>query len=259
MSDMNEQNLRAVLEKYAAPDPALVSKLAKSWKDKDGRWHEMMLDYVGHAEVTRILIEVDPLWSWEPLEIKDGRPVIHVDNGVATMWGRLTLHGKTMLGVGSARADKSELDKELIGDFLRNAAMRFGVGLNLWSKQEQGGRKGGSSDGGGASYEDVKRSFNATDAGPPKRQASAGNPISPKQQGLLVKLAGERGLDLPAYATETLGRQVESVGELNSKEASDLIGGLMGDAKPPVKRAAPPKSSGIVPSDEELFGDEEPF
>jgi hypothetical protein len=41
-----------------------------------------------------------------------------------------------MLGVGSVRADKQELDKELVGDFLRNAAMRFGISLALWTKNE---------------------------------------------------------------------------------------------------------------------------
>jgi hypothetical protein len=29
-----------------------------------------------------------------------------------------------------------ELDKELVGDFLRNASMRFGIALSLWTKQE---------------------------------------------------------------------------------------------------------------------------
>jgi hypothetical protein len=52
------------------------------------------------------------------------------------MWGSLTLLGHSRLGVGSVRADKPELDKELVSDFLRNAAMRFGIALSLWTKQE---------------------------------------------------------------------------------------------------------------------------
>jgi hypothetical protein len=55
---------------------------------------------------------------------------------MATMWGELTLLGQARLGVGSVRADKVDLDKELVGDFLRNAAMRFGICLSLWTKQE---------------------------------------------------------------------------------------------------------------------------
>jgi hypothetical protein len=91
---------------------------------------------VSHSEITRILISVDAMWSWEPIEWINGRPAIHIENGMATMWGFLYVHDKPMLGVGSVRADKQELDKELVGDFLRNAAMRFGISLALWTKNE---------------------------------------------------------------------------------------------------------------------------
>lgn len=128
--------LRSVLKTYGQPDPALVSKLVKNYKDKSGSWRTMELDYVGHAEITRILIDIDPLWSWEPVEWDGGRPTVNIINGNAVMWGRLTVLGKTILGVGSAPAEKNDLDKELVGDFLRNAAMRLGVALALWSKAE---------------------------------------------------------------------------------------------------------------------------
>ncbi len=121
------KQLAEVLTKYAVPDPKIVGKLPKGG---------MQLDFVGHADITRILIEIDPMWSWEPCGWVNGRPHVHVENGMATMWARLTVHGKPMLGVGSVRADKAELDKELVGDFLRNAAMRFGISLALWTKQE---------------------------------------------------------------------------------------------------------------------------
>jgi hypothetical protein len=52
------------------------------------------------------------------------------------MWGELQLLGQGRLGVGSVSADKADLDKELVSDFLRNAAMRFGICLSLWTKQE---------------------------------------------------------------------------------------------------------------------------
>ena len=52
------------------------------------------------------------------------------------MWGILTVHGKDMIGVGTVKHDKADVDKELIGDFLRNSAMRFGICLSLWTKQE---------------------------------------------------------------------------------------------------------------------------
>lgn len=119
--------LMKVLHDYAVPDPKIVGKLPKGG---------IQLDYVSHAEITRILLSVDPHWRWVPIAWDNGRPAIHVENGMATMWGELTLLGQARLGVGSVRADKADLDKELVGDFLRNAAMRFGIALSLWSKQE---------------------------------------------------------------------------------------------------------------------------
>lgn len=128
MSDMNSDKLRLVLDKYGVPDPKIVGKLPRG---------NIQLDYVGHAEITKILIEIDPLWDWKPLKIDDdGLPSYRVENGMAHMAGALTLLGHTRLAVGSAPHNKQDLLKELISDFLRNGAMRFGIALSLWSKEE---------------------------------------------------------------------------------------------------------------------------
>lgn len=133
----NAEALRKVLEDYYTPDPKIVGKLPKRSKKPDGSWGPTVyLSYVGHADITALLIKIDPLWSWEPVEWENGRPKIHTVNGQATLWGRLTLLGKTVLGVGSAAATKNDLDKELYGDCLRNCGMRLGIALGLWSKSE---------------------------------------------------------------------------------------------------------------------------
>lgn len=119
--------LRAILTDYGVPDKSIVGKLPRGGTQ---------LDFVGHADITKILIEVDPMWWWEPAGWDNGRPAIHVVNGMAVMWGHLYIHGKSLLGVGTVKHDKPDLDKELVGDFLRNAAMRFGICLSLWTKQE---------------------------------------------------------------------------------------------------------------------------
>jgi len=123
----NKQALSNILTKYGVPDPKIVGKLPKGGQQ---------LDFVGHADVTKFLLETDQNWRWVPIEWKDGRPAIHIENGMATMWGELTVLGQSRLGVGSVRADKADLDKELVSDFIRNAAMRFGFCLSLWTKQE---------------------------------------------------------------------------------------------------------------------------
>lgn len=120
--------LDEVLNKYGVPDPRIVGKLPKGG---------MQLDFVGHADVTKMLIEIDPQWSWEPVAFDaDGLPAYRVENGFAHMAGWLTVHGVRRLGIGSVMHNKQDLLKELASDFLRNAAMRFGVCLSLWTKQE---------------------------------------------------------------------------------------------------------------------------
>ncbi len=107
------------------------------------------LDYVGHAAVTDRLLAVDPEWSWEPMATDErGLPVIgRNDAGQATMWIRLTVCGVTRIGVGTAKAGKADVEKELIGDAIRNAAMRFGVALDLWRRHERPAKTGGDTDG----------------------------------------------------------------------------------------------------------------
>lgn len=93
------------------------------------------LDFVGHADVTNRLLEVDPLWSWEPIADPGslGYPVV---NG--GLWIYLTVCGVTRPGFGDAQGKSGpNAVKELIGDAIRNAAMRFGVGLRLWAKGDR--------------------------------------------------------------------------------------------------------------------------
>ncbi len=88
-----------------------------------------MLDYVGHAAVTNRLLMVDPEWTWEPLALDaDGLPA---QDKAGNLWIRLTILGVTRIGVGDGKNQK-----ERIGDAIRNAAMRFGVALDLWAKEE---------------------------------------------------------------------------------------------------------------------------
>jgi hypothetical protein len=98
-------------------------------------WHHpqvVHLDYIGHAALTDRLLDCDPEWNWEPLALDaNGQPVMK-DGG---MWIKLTVCGVTRLGFGDADGKTgANATKELIGDALRNAAMRFGAGLDLWHK-----------------------------------------------------------------------------------------------------------------------------
>jgi hypothetical protein len=88
----------------------------------------VMLDYVGHAAVTDRLLSVDPEWSWEPFAVTpEGLPAL---DRSGNLWIRLTICGVTRIGVGDGKNAK-----EVVGDAIRNAAMRFGVALDLWAKE----------------------------------------------------------------------------------------------------------------------------
>jgi hypothetical protein len=91
--------------------------------------------YWGHADLTARLLEADPEWSWEPLSYDDrGLPAFDSNGG---LWMKLTVGGVTRLGYGDAQGKSGpNAIKEAIGDGLRNAAMRFGAGLELWSKSD---------------------------------------------------------------------------------------------------------------------------
>lgn len=254
--ELNTTLLRAVLDQYATPDPKIVGTIPRNG---------INLAYVSHADITKILIEIDPLWSWQPVEWVNGRPAINVENGTATMWATLTLLGKSMLGVGSVRADKQDLDKELVGDFLRNAAMRFGIALSLWSKQDwsdnttitslpaaQAKRaeqakpyvqnhpaKGvpspkvvqdymNDSEPTPQEIAEIAVAFGATPVEniTPIKAATSGGKASDKQKGLISKLAKEK-VDGDCVPIMQQMFKKSAVGELTSKEASALIKHLM--------------------------------
>lgn len=141
------------LAKLREPFPAnLISKLPKETKTQidqrkqDGQkwgvnckvcggWHHknaVHLDYVGHAAATDRLLDADPRWNWHPVADPASRGLPVVPGG---MWIELTVDGVTRLGFGDA-AGKTGGDaiKEIIGDAIRNAGMRFGMALDLWHK-----------------------------------------------------------------------------------------------------------------------------
>lgn len=121
-----EAQFKALAE-LRAPFPAnQISKL--------NRGKGVVLDYVGHAALTARLLDVDPLWSWEPMALTaDGAPAF---DGQGGLWIKLTVCGMTRIGYGHATKGGGDGVKEVIGDALRNAAMRFGCALELWHKGE---------------------------------------------------------------------------------------------------------------------------
>ena len=138
------------------------------------------LDYVGHAATTDRLLAVDPEWTWRPFtqeEITALPPKLR-DAG---LWIYLTVCGVTRPGVGDGKSAK-----ECIGDAIRNAAMRFGVALDLWAKEDlheiQAVQQGEPS-----IHDDHD------DPGPPPVEADP-MPMTAKTRGHLFALFGQKGI-----------------------------------------------------------------
>jgi hypothetical protein len=197
------------------------------------------LDYVGHAETTDALLDADPGWSWEPLAFDgDGLPKFDQFGG---LWIRLTVCGVTRLGYGSAENGtgnkaKGDLVKEVIGDALRNAAMRFGWALNLWAKTDLHEKQG--------SEEPQQAQPTAQDAQAAferKARAEQGAPPPPDEWSTPApaqqRTAPNRTAD--GYITDPMVRKVNAMlrerldvsGDARHEWASQLTGRTIGSLK----------------------------
>lgn len=235
---MTEMTDSAVLKLRIPFPPETIGKLPKPVKRDDldkgkceqgsrysadghycGGWHSrsMHLDYVGHAAVTDRLLTVDPTWSWEPLALDPaGLPAL---DRSGNLWIKLTICGVTRIGVGDGKSAK-----ECIGDAIRNAAMRFGVALDLWAKEDL------------VEFAQAAQSHRRPAEPAPSPQpaaaageaAAAGPTITEAQSKKLHALVREKGLDrdrkiqLARWATG-FTRELESTSELTRAEAAKAI------------------------------------
>ncbi|MGA1699344.1 MAG: hypothetical protein ACO4AZ_10765, partial [Ilumatobacteraceae bacterium] len=166
------EGLRKILKDHAVPDPKIVSKLPKGGRE---------LDYIGHADVTRILLGVDPTWTIEPAAYDDaGLPArVTIGNMVqAGFW--MTLLGHTRYCVGSVEDRKSDIGKELLSDAIRNGAMRYGIALSLWTKAE---------------WEDLGAVPTKTLTKPKAAKTEPVRPANPDALEKFVKVCAENNLD----------------------------------------------------------------
>jgi hypothetical protein len=180
-------------------------------------------DYVDHAHVTERLLAVDPAWTWEPLATDDnGVPLLVPVGGMSYLWGRMTVLGVTRIEVGSVESDKKEALKEAVSDFIKRAAMRFGVALHLWM---------------GETVPAPKKSKAAGSAGASRRpaaipsEADSGPAAIPAEvtSGDLKELAGradEAGVNpagLKTLASEVLGRTIGKASDIKTHAEIEVI------------------------------------
>ncbi len=187
----------------------------------------VMLDYVGHAAVTDRLLTVDPEWSWEPFALDDhGLPAL---DRAGNLWIRLTICGVTRIGVGDGKNAK-----EVIGDAIRNAAMRFGVALDLWAKENLV-EFAQHATGTGPARPEPRLPDPSYDArppvAPPVDPEADSSPLLHTKSGLAKRLfATMNAAGMPddrdarlAEVSALLGRDVSSSSQLTEAEARTLI------------------------------------
>lgn len=171
------------------------------------------LDYVGHADVTDRLLQADREWTWEPVAFdSDGLPLLDRHGG---LWIYLTVAGVTRIGYGHADGKAGpDAVKESIGDAIRNAAMRFGVALDLWRKEIP------ADDDTAPAPARTARS---------RRSSTSDTPAGPTQGAMrkLMALLGQAGMrERQAcldYCREVIGREIGSRNELTRAEVDLLI------------------------------------
>jgi hypothetical protein len=222
-----------------------VGKLPKPYKkdsakgncNECGGYHGLPavhLDYVGHAATTDRLLTVDPEWTWEPMGVDAfGLPA---PDGQGNLWIRLTVCGVTRIGVGDGASMK-----ERIGDAIRNAAMRFGVALDLWSKEELEQAHGPASA--------MPFSDHGTSAPPVEPETvppgadttPADKPITDRTRGEMFVLFGKKGIHDKAAQLAGInaitGKRYESRADLTDADGKTVIAALK---KRPDVQTAPP-------------------
>lgn len=89
------------------------------------------LDFVSHAAITNRLNTVAGVENWDLTPLardEQGNPVLDKEGN---LWATLTILGASKIEVG----DGSSM-KDRVANALRRCGMRFGMALELWSKEE---------------------------------------------------------------------------------------------------------------------------
>ena len=171
------------------------------------------LDYVGHAATTDRILAVDPEWTWEPLAYDpQGLPAI---DQAGNLWIRLTVAGVTRIGCGDGKNMK-----ERIGDAIRNAAMRFGVALDLWAKED---------------LHEIAAAAVTAERRAAEPPAETGEAMAENTRKAMFAAFNERGIGDKAEQLDgiakVIGRRVESRSDLTEREGKAVIHSLKGGSR----------------------------
>jgi len=197
-------------------DPKFI-KTREGWRDRNGNTH--MVEYVEWHTVADLLDRVAPTWSHSV------RGIVQIGDMVAVT-AAISIDGVTREGVGTGTADNETGIKKAEHDALKRAAIKFGIGRELYQRESEVIEQTGS-----APQNEFPRDPLAK---------SMGDLVTPKQLGMIRALAREAGVDTEEECQSVLRCRTE---ELSKKAASSFIDhlkNLQGGAEQqqPMRRAS---------------------
>jgi hypothetical protein len=196
-------------------DPKYI-KTREGWRDRNGNTH--MVEYVEWHMVADFLDRVAPTWSHSV------RGIVQIGDMVAVTVA-ITIDGVTREGVGTGTADNETGIKKAEHDALKRAAIKFGIGRELYQRESEVIEQTGS-----APQNEFPRDPLAK---------SMGDLVTPKQLGMIRALAREAGVDVEEECQAALRCRTE---ELSKKAASSFIDHLKnlqgGEQQQPMRRAS---------------------
>lgn len=225
-------NLVGKLARYTGSKDTPKGQREKRTCDVCGAYHEfpcVHLDYLGHADTTMLIAAADPFWTWEPRagwdEWGEPRFIRNRDGYPIRLWIDLTILGITRPGVGTVGLRKDDPEKELIGDALRNAAMRFGIGADLWSKA-RGAASLDADPGDDEGSDDTSRyARHAEQSGPtPKQLRTQHFESAWEEEGLISGIPGKDAWTAAREAFAARGAALEPEARERYKAAKEAAG-----------------------------------
>jgi hypothetical protein len=177
-------------------DPKFI-KTREGWRDRNGNTH--MVEYVEWHTVADLLDRVAPTWSHSV------RGIVQIGDMVAVT-AAISIDGVTREGVGTGTADNETGIKKAEHDALKRAAIKFGIGRELYQRESEVIEQTGS-----APQNEFPRDPLAK---------SMGDLVTPKQLGMIRALAREAGVDVEEECQSVLRCRTE---ELSKKAASSFI------------------------------------
>lgn len=191
-------------------------KTREGWRDRNGNTH--MVEYVEWHTVADLLDRVAPTWSHSV------RGIVQIGDMVAVT-AAISIDGVTREGVGTGTADNETGIKKAEHDALKRAAIKFGIGRELYQRESEVIEQTGS-----APQNEFPRDPLAK---------SMGDLVTPKQLGMIRALAREANVDVEEECQQVLRCRTE---ELSKKAASSFIDHLKnlqgGEQQQPMRRAS---------------------